>query len=397
MILNQTLTFNINENRYSFRTLKETDVSSLYIDGLKENGINLERIPKSLTIESQKKYVNDIIQSRNNTICGLFQDNILIGTIGIQSNTLNSKRLYIDDDIDNIVTIGLFLLDIDNYGKGFGKILVFSSIYLYCADTGSKHFGTRIKNDNIMSKKSFLSCGFEFTNKVNTWQYFYLNHDKLIIPNNISRINEIRKYHPYVFDLKNRKFVGNFNEMYLAEKKEDFDSWEQDNLEYIEKKVILQLLKDNNFKTIVDLGCGKGALTNKIKENANQVIGIDIAPFVILQAKEKYNDIKFICSDINQISLKEILDYEINNNLNVDCIVCIQLLAYLSNWKTIVGEFSFISKYLLINLDFPDNPIGFVKSKVELTEIIRKYYDIIEDIDFVNKYMSIIFCKSKNI
>tara|TARA_B100000315_G_C14455823_1_gene531350 strand:+ start:579 stop:1031 length:453 start_codon:yes stop_codon:yes gene_type:complete len=148
MILNRTLTFNINENRYTFRTLKETDVSSLYIDGLKENGINLERIPKSLTIESQKKYVNDIIQSRNNTICGLFQDNILIGTTGIQSNTLNSKRLYIDDDIDNIVTIGLFLLDIDNYGKGFGKILVFSSIYLYCADTGSKHFGTRIKNDN---------------------------------------------------------------------------------------------------------------------------------------------------------------------------------------------------------------------------------------------------------
>ena len=108
------------------------------------------------------------------------------------------------------------------------------------------------------------------------------------------------------------------------------------------------------------------------------------------------NDIKFICSDINQISLKEILDYEINNNLNVDCIVCIQLLAYLSNWKTIVGEFSFISKYILINLDFPDNPIGFVKSKVELTEIISKYYDIIEDIDFVNKFMSILFCKSKN-
>ena len=125
MILDKTLTFNINENSYTFRTLNETDVSSLYIDGLKENGIYLERASKSLTIESQKKYVNDIIQSRNNTICGLFQDNILIGTTGIQSNTLNSKRLYIDDDIDNIVTIGLFLLDIDNYGKGFGKILVF--------------------------------------------------------------------------------------------------------------------------------------------------------------------------------------------------------------------------------------------------------------------------------
>ena len=52
MILDKTLTFNIKENSYTFRTLNETDVSSLYIDGLKENGINLERIPKSLTIES---------------------------------------------------------------------------------------------------------------------------------------------------------------------------------------------------------------------------------------------------------------------------------------------------------------------------------------------------------
>ena len=39
MILNQTLTFNINENCYTFRTLNETDVSSLYINGLKENFI----------------------------------------------------------------------------------------------------------------------------------------------------------------------------------------------------------------------------------------------------------------------------------------------------------------------------------------------------------------------
>jgi hypothetical protein len=187
MILNKTLSFNINENSYTYRTLNETDVSFLYKDGLKENGINLERIPKSLTIKSQKNYVSNILASKYNTICGLFQQNSLIGTCGIQSNTSNSKNIYSNTPIQNLATIGLLILHKDNYQKGFGKILVFSSTYLCCADTGKKHYGARI-NNNINSIKSFEHCGFIFSTEVNSRQWYFLNYKNLVIPSNVSKI-----------------------------------------------------------------------------------------------------------------------------------------------------------------------------------------------------------------
>ena len=46
---------------------------------------------------------------------------------------------------------------------------------------------------------------------------------------------------------------------------------------------ILKTFEDCSQFHFVDLGCGKGALTNKIKENANQVIGIDIGLILLLK------------------------------------------------------------------------------------------------------------------
>ena len=72
----------------------------------------------------------------------------------MKENTSNSKKIYSNTHIQNLVTIGLFLLHRDNYEKGFGKILIFASTYLCRADTGNKHYGTRI-NNNIMSFKLY--------------------------------------------------------------------------------------------------------------------------------------------------------------------------------------------------------------------------------------------------
>ena len=67
------------------------------------------------------------------------------------------------------------------------------------------------------------------------------------------------KWHKYVFDEKRYKFVGEFEKMYLAEKKEAFDSWDQDNTSHLDKRICLEVLSDYNFKKILDLGCGKGS------------------------------------------------------------------------------------------------------------------------------------------
>ena len=42
-------------------------------------------------------------------------------------------------------------------------------------------------------------------------------------------------YHKFVFDIKHRKFVGKFEEMYASEKEQIFDSWHQEDSRFIAK------------------------------------------------------------------------------------------------------------------------------------------------------------------
>ncbi len=48
-----------------------------------------------------------------------------------------------------------------------------------------------------------------------------------------------RPYHKYVFDVRNRAFVGNFEEMYRREDLEGYDSWGQEDLQSLEKQLSL--------------------------------------------------------------------------------------------------------------------------------------------------------------
>ena len=41
-------------------------------------------------------------------------------------------------------------------------------------------------------------------------------------------------YHNFVFDIDNRKFVGEFDKMYKAETTKGFDSWDQDDVTYLD-------------------------------------------------------------------------------------------------------------------------------------------------------------------
>ena len=77
------------------------------------------------------------------------------------------------------------------------------------------------------------------------------------------------KYHKYVFDLENRKLVGDFETMYQNESKENFDSWHQDDARQLQRKIDLVILEDYNFEKIIDLGCGKGNLTHLLKKKNN--------------------------------------------------------------------------------------------------------------------------------
>ena len=87
MELGKFIFFKINKMNCEFKSLHETDVSQDYVSGLKYQKEYIMNIPSLVSFSSQKKYINDILYSKGDAICGLFINNELVGTAGIQSST----------------------------------------------------------------------------------------------------------------------------------------------------------------------------------------------------------------------------------------------------------------------------------------------------------------------
>ena len=208
----------------------------------------------------------------------------------------------------------------------------------------------------------------------------------------------MEKYHKYVFDLENRKFVGKFEKMYQNESKEIFDSWHQEDSRQIQRKITLSILEGYNFNFIIDIGCGKGALTHCLKKKNNKVIGIDISKTALSMAKKRYPDIDFICSNVNNIPELCNLLINIEKTIGkVDLIFTSEIFSYVKNWKEILKLISKHTKYFLLSLFIPgENPMGFVKNERDLVLTCEKYFEIIERITIYNEKVTIIFGKIKN-
>ncbi|MFC1580605.1 class I SAM-dependent methyltransferase [Thermodesulfobacteriota bacterium] len=104
-------------------------------------------------------------------------------------------------------------------------------------------------------------------------------------------------YHDYV--IKDGEFIGDFEKMYQS----CTDPWHQDSKVFHFKDLsiaILQLHGFNEFSSILDIGCGKGKFTNKIKQlfPGAKVSGLDISDTAIKTAMARYQQIEFITADI---------------------------------------------------------------------------------------------------
>jgi 2-polyprenyl-3-methyl-5-hydroxy-6-metoxy-1,4-benzoquinol methylase len=100
-------------------------------------------------------------------------------------------------------------------------------------------------------------------------------------------------YHRFVFDSRRRRFVGQFEEMYRRESVEGYDSWHQENLDTLARRVSIAMLADRAYPRILDVGCGKGAFTSLLKTETNHVVGIDVSSTAIAKAAERYPGIDF--------------------------------------------------------------------------------------------------------
>jgi len=205
------------------------------------------------------------------------------------------------------------------------------------------------------------------------------------------------KYHKYVFDIENREFVGKFEEMYQNETKEIFDSWHQDDSRQVQRKVCFALLEQFNFQNIIDLGCGKGSVTHQLKKLNNQVLGIDISETAVKFAKERYPDIKFLTANINDTQVLSDILKQTSATQQIDLVFCMEVLSYLENWDTILKHLSKYTEYIMICIDIPDNPIGFVKSGNQLRKHVEAWFHIQEHIHFDIGGFHIIIAQSKEI
>lgn len=140
-----------------------------------------------------------------------------------------------------------------------------------------------------------------------------------------------KDYRDYV--IKDGRFIGKFEEMYQNVD----DPWEHGEAKGPQYAIALHLLDRYNVKpkTILDIGCGKGAFThriNKIFPDA-KIYAVDISETAIKKAKQTHGNenIEFGVMDINK-SYNEL-------NGKYDLIIMSQIMWYvLPQYKDIMAH-----------------------------------------------------------
>ena len=107
-----------------------------------------------------------------------------------------------------------------------------------------------------------------------------------------SQFNSLEKY----FDKK------------YAENKDPwgYESSAAEKMKYIFVTELIKKIKPD-LKTILDVGCSFGYLSNKLSNISENVIGLDVSIHALTNAKEKYehDNLNFICASAANIPLKE--------------------------------------------------------------------------------------------
>lgn len=76
---------------------------------------------------------------------------------------------------------------------------------------------------------------------------------------------------------------------------------------------VLGLVDAEKGSFIVDLGCGNGALTEKIKDMGYRVLGVDGSPEMVENAKKLHPELEFVVGDATEFTLFEKADVIFSN------------------------------------------------------------------------------------
>jgi 2-polyprenyl-3-methyl-5-hydroxy-6-metoxy-1,4-benzoquinol methylase len=206
------------------------------------------------------------------------------------------------------------------------------------------------------------------------------------------------EYHKYVFDHKARTFIGKFEEMYQQETVSNFDSWHQEDSRQLNRNIALAILDGYNFETVLDIGAGKGALTHHLKKRNNRVVGLDISPTAVSVAQSRFPDIEFDVVDVNDVrAFDAYFGTAFGSHLQgsvVNLVFSAECLSFIENWRNLINSLHSRTRYLMIILNIPDEPIGFIKNPKILEEEVRKYFEIIESVLLQKSQFIVLLCEN---
>jgi len=76
---------------------------------------------------------------------------------------------------------------------------------------------------------------------------------------------------------------------------------------------VMGLLDYDHIRTLLDLGCGNGALTAQLAEQGMQVVGMDASAAMLERARQMHPKLTFMQADATAFSLPEPVDAVFSN------------------------------------------------------------------------------------
>lgn len=79
----------------------------------------------------------------------------------------------------------------------------------------------------------------------------------------------------------------------------------------------------------------------------------------------------------------------------IDLVFSGECLSYIEHWKQLICELANRTRYLMINLFLPENPIGFVKSIEELESEVSRHFEIQELVVIKKSRFVVLFAQNR--
>jgi ubiquinone/menaquinone biosynthesis C-methylase UbiE len=187
-----------------------------------------------------------------------------------------------------------------------------------------------------------------------------------------------------VINLK-EDIISSFNRIALLE-----DTW--DHNQHYEKLLLKEISSES--KLGLDIGCGTGEFTKKLAEKVTNVIGIDISPTMIEEAKKRHSsdNIKYLVQDFD----------ELNETIKYDCIVSIATFHHLDIEKALVkinriltenGSLIILDLYerkgiIDLTLDLIATPLNMMLKKLKNTHITQEEIEAWKEHSKIDHYMT---------